>query len=64
YFLMYRLSGVATPGSMLVQRRLRPKPRLERSVQLVPTETAVPAAAPAATAPEPEPVLVGEQSEH
>ncbi|HSA92196.1 MAG TPA: response regulator [Terriglobales bacterium] len=64
YFLMYRLSGVATPGSALVQGLVRPKPKLERSVQLVPTETAVPAAAPAATAPEPEPVLVGEQSEH
>lgn len=55
YFLMYRLSGVATPGSVLVQRRLRPKPKLERSVELVPTETPVSAAEP--TMPEPEPEL-------
>ncbi|HXE89618.1 MAG TPA: response regulator [Terriglobales bacterium] len=55
YFLMYRLSGVATPGSAVVQKLVRSKPKMERSVELVPTETPVPAAEP--TVPEPEPEL-------
>ena len=63
YFLMYRLSGVATPGSVLVQRMTRPAPKMERTVELVPTEALESVPESATPEPEPETVLAGERQD-
>ncbi len=63
YLLMYRLSGVGTPGNVLVQRMTRKPPKMERSVELVPTEKLESVAKTPAQEPEPEPVLAGERAD-